>query len=86
MFFFFNSPLSRLCPCGLETFLKKKKQNQTGEHRASPKQVFLAIFRNEITTILTFSTSEGGGGVVAFFVLEVPDYKSAMLIYLYSYV
>ncbi len=49
---------------------------------------FLAIFRNEITTILTPSTSEAGEGevkVVTFFVLELPDYKSTMLIYLYIY-
>ncbi len=35
------------------------------EIRTSSKDrflVFLAIFRNEITTILTLSTSEGGGG------------------------
>ncbi len=46
--------------------------------------MFLAIFRNEITTILTPSTLEGvsGGGNV--FVLEVPDYESAMLVYLYT--
>ncbi len=51
---------------------------------------FLAIFRNEITTILTPSTSEGGEwvevGVVTFFVLEVPDYESAMLIYFFIYI
>ncbi len=41
--------------------------------------VFLAIFRNEITTILTPSTSEGEVGVVTFFVLVVPDYESAMV-------
>ncbi len=51
--------------------------------------VFLAIFRNEITTILTPSSSEGvsgGCGVVMFFILEVPDYESAMLIYFYIYI
>ncbi len=49
---------------------------------------FLAIFRNEITTILTPSTleeSEWGLEVVTFFVLEVPDYESVMLIYLFIY-
>ncbi len=44
------------------------------------------MFQNEITTILTPSTSEGGEwkevGVVKFSLLEVPDYKSTMLIYL----
>ncbi len=45
------------------------------------------IFRNEITTILTPSTSEGSewerwGGGRNFFVLEVPDYESAMFIYI----
>ncbi len=42
---------------------------------------FLAIFRNEIKTILTLWTSEEGGGMITFFILEVPDYKSTMLIY-----
>ncbi len=46
---------------------------------------FLAIFRNEITTILTPSTSEGDGWGVVTFGLEVPDYESAMLIYSYIY-
>ncbi len=38
---------------------------------------------DEITTILTPSTSEGGVrgvGVVTFFILEVLDYKSATLV------
>ncbi len=48
--------------------------------------LFLAIFRNEIMTILIPSTSEGvigEVGVVTFFVLDVPDYESTMLIYFY---
>ncbi len=40
--------------------------------------VFLVIFWNEITTILTPSTSEGGKWGWS----EVPDNKYAMLIYL----
>ncbi len=46
---------------------------------------FLAMFQNEIMTILTHSISEGDQGIrwtFTFFVLEVPGYKSAMLIYL----
>ncbi len=39
--------------------------------------IFLAIFRNEITTMLTPSTSEGDEWgrwwVVTFFVLKIPD-------------
>ncbi len=44
-------------------------------------KIFLAIFRNEIATIPTPSTSEEGEvGMVTFLVLEVPDCKSAMLL------
>ncbi len=43
-------------------------------------KIFLAVFLfwNEITTILTSSISEGRGSVFRF---EVPDHKTAMLIY-----
>ncbi len=49
--------------------------------------LFLAIFRNKITTIVTPSTSEGGGGGghVTFFVLGVSYYESAMFIYIYAW-
>ncbi len=53
---------------------------------------FLAIFRNEMTTILTPSTSEGGEWGrwewcrFPFWRSQVPDYESAMLIYLYIFI
>ncbi len=56
----------------------------------TPKQPpkFLAIFRNEITTILAPSTSERGEwwrrGWSRVFVLEVPDHSFTILIYIYT--
>ncbi len=47
----------------------------------------LAMFRNKITTILTRSTSkwgEWGRWLIMFFVLEVPNHKSTLLIYVHS--
>ncbi len=53
-----------------------------------PSYHFLAIFRNEITTIMNppprLQKGVTGGGHI--FVLEVPDYESAMLIYFYIYI
>ncbi len=69
--------------------LKKKVISiALSQERSNVKEFFLAIFRKEIAPILTFSTSERvseGGGSGHIFILEVPDYESAMLIYL-SYV
>ncbi len=52
------------------------------------KSIFLVIFQNKITTPLTPSTSEREQvGLVMFFILEVSDFKVAMLSYIiYLYI
>ncbi len=68
-----------------DAFLNFSISSLNFENRYKSCGDFLAIFRNEITTILTPPISEGGEcgeeGVVTFFVLKVPDNESAMLIH-----